>query len=145
MNPVQDSLEWLKFVDETNSTNTKASEKSCNWAAYYQENIVQELQIPCSSVILPLINECINSPAMVKHCMTVIQKVTHKVNPGQIRRITVDQPVYTLLKQIQWKFSNDFGEDSFITMVGGVHIEMAMLHILGLILLVPNLHGSVRY
>ena len=60
-NPVHDSLEWLKFVDETNSTNTKASEKSCNWAAYYQKNIVQNLQIPCSSVILPLINESINS------------------------------------------------------------------------------------
>ena len=41
VNPVHDSLEWLKFVDETNSTNTKASEKSCNWAAYHQKNIVQ--------------------------------------------------------------------------------------------------------
>ena len=56
VNLVHDSLEWLKFVDDTNSTNTKASEKSCNWAAYYQENMVQELQIPCSSVLLPLIS-----------------------------------------------------------------------------------------
>ena len=31
-NPVHDSLEWLKFVDETNSTDANASEKSCNWA-----------------------------------------------------------------------------------------------------------------
>ena len=98
MNPVHDSLEWLKFVDETNSTNTKASEKSCNWAAHYQENIVQELQITCSSVILPFINECINSPAMVKHCVTVIQKVAHKVNPGQIPIITADQPTLYLNK-----------------------------------------------
>ena len=30
VNLVHDSLEWLKFVDDTNSTNTKASEKSCN-------------------------------------------------------------------------------------------------------------------
>ena len=43
VNPVHDSLEWLEFVDDTNSTNAKASEKSCNWAAYYKEDIVQEL------------------------------------------------------------------------------------------------------
>ena len=57
MNPVHDSLQWLKFVDDTNSTNTKASEKLCNWGAHYQENILQELKIPCSSVLFPLINE----------------------------------------------------------------------------------------
>ena len=76
---------------------------------------------------------------MLKHCMTVIQKVVHKVNTAQIPIITGDQPVYALLKQIQWKFSNDFGEDAFIIMMGGLHIEMAMLNVLGLILLGPNL------
>ena len=137
VNPVHDSLEWLKFVNETNSTNTKASEKSCNWAVRYQENIVQELQIPCFSVILPLINESINFPAMIKHCMTVKQKVVYKVNPGQIPIITADEPVYALLKQILSKFSNDFGEDAFIIMMGRLHIEMVMLHVLGLMLLGP--------
>ena len=138
MNPAHDSLEWLEFLDDTNSTNAKASEKSFNWTAYYQENIVQELQIPCSSV-LPLINESINSFAMAKYCMTVIQKVVHKVNPGKILVMTADQPAYALLKQIQWKFSKDFGEDALIIMMGGLHIETAMLHVLGLILLRPNL------
>ena len=76
---------------------------------------------------------------MAKHCMTVIQKVIHKVNPGQIRIITAEQPVYVLLKQMQWKFPNAFGEDAFIIMMGGLHIEMAMLDFLGLILLGPNL------
>ena len=77
--------------------------------------------------------------------MTVTQTVVHKVNPGQILIITANQPVYALLKQIRWKFSNDFGEYAFIIMMGGFHIEMAMLHVLGLILLGPNLYGSVRY
>lgn len=97
VNHVHDGLEWLKFVDDTKSTNAKASKKSCNWAAHYQENIVQELQIICSSVLLPLINERINSPAMVKLCITVIQNVVHKVNLGQIPQTTSDQPVYSLL------------------------------------------------
>ena len=81
---------------------------------------------------------------MVKHCLTVTQNMVHKVNPGQIP-ITADQPVYALLKQIQWKLSNDFGEDAFIIMMGGLQIEMAMFHVLGLILLGSNLYGSVRY
>ena len=101
--------------------------------------IVQELQIPCSSVLLPLINESIDSTAMVKHCITVIQKVVHKANPGQISIITADQPVYALHKQIQWKFLHDFGEDTFIIMMGGLHIEMTMLHVLGLVFLGPKL------
>ena len=64
---------------------------------------------------------------MVKHCMTVIQQVVHKVNPGQIPAIIADQLVYVLLKQIQWKFSNDFVVDALIIMIGGLHIEIAML------------------
>ena len=30
---------------------------------------------------------------MVKHCMTVTQKVVYKVKPGQILIITADQPL----------------------------------------------------
>ena len=59
--------------------------------------------------------------------MTVIQQVVHKVNPGQIPAIIADQLVYVLLKQIQWKFSNDFVVDALIIMIGGLHIEIAML------------------
>ena len=86
-----------------------------------------------------LITEGINSSAMGKHCMTVIQKVVHKVNPRQFPIFTTNQPIYTLLKQMQCKFSNGFGEDAFIIMMGGLHIGMAMLQVLGLILLGTNL------
>ena len=41
---------------------------------------------------------------MVKYCMAVIQKVVHKVNSWQIPKITADQPVYALLKQIHENF-----------------------------------------
>ena len=77
--------------------------------------------------------------------MTVIQTVVHKVNPRQIPIITADQPVYALLRQIHWKSSNDFGEDAFLIMMGGLYIEIVILHILGLILSGTNLQRSVRY
>ena len=74
------------------------------------------------STLLPLINDNINSPAMAKHCVMVIQKVIKDINPGQSAVITTDQPVYL--------FPNAFGEDEFV-MMGGLHIEMAMLSFLG--------------
>ena len=69
--------------------------------------------------------------------MTVIQDVVHKVNSGQIP-IIISLPVYALLKQIERNFSNDLN-DAFIVMMGGLLIEMVMFHVLGLMLLGPNL------
>ena len=45
-----------------------------------------------------------------------------------------DQPVYTLLKHIQWKFSDHFGENAFAIMMDGFRFEIAMLHALVLLL-----------
>ena len=56
------------------------------------------------------------------------------INPSKVPAITADQPVYMLLKQIQWKYPNMFGEDSFAIMMDWLHLEMAMLAVLGLML-----------
>ena len=45
--------------------------------------------------------------------------------------ITVGQPLYTLAKQIQWSWPASHGEDKFVVMFGGLHIEMAALKVLG--------------
>ena len=45
--------------------------------------------------------------------------------------ITVDQPLYTLAKQIHWIWPVRHGEDQFMVMFGGLHIEMAALKALG--------------
>ena len=45
--------------------------------------------------------------------------------------ITVDQPLYTLAKQIQWSWPASHGDDQFAVMFGGLHIEMAALKALG--------------
>ena len=43
----------------------------------------------------------------------------------------MDQPLYTLAKQIQWSWPASHGEDQFVVMFGGLHIEMAALIALG--------------
>ena len=42
----------------------------------------------------------------------------------------MDQPLYAIAKQIQWTWSH-LGEESFVVMLGGLHIEMAVLNMLG--------------
>ena len=53
---------------------------------------------------------------------------------GQVPVLTCDQPLYTIAKQIQWSWPDIYGEDQFVVMFGGLHIEMASLKVLGDIL-----------
>ena len=41
------------------------------------------------------------------------------------------QPLYALAKQSQWERADDCGESSYVVMMGGLHIEMASLKIVG--------------
>ena len=35
----------------------------------------------------------------------------------------MDQPIYAIGKQIQWKWKEDLGEDKYVLMLGALHIE----------------------
>ena len=50
---------------------------------------------------------------------------------GQTPVLTFDQLLYALAKQIQWKWPEKYGEDKFVLMLGGLHIEMAALKTIG--------------
>ena len=49
---------------------------------------------------------------------------------GQTPVLTVNQPVYALAKKIQWAWHDVYGQRQFVEMMGGLHIEMAMLNVL---------------
>ena len=63
--------------------------------------------------------------------MHLIRKSTEKVNPGQILVIVLDQPLYTIAKKIQCHESQNFGEDEYVVLMGGLHIEMSFLGVIG--------------
>ena len=65
--------------------------------------------------------------AMIKHSFSVIKSAVDHLNPGQTPVITFDQPLYALAKQVQWKWPDEYGEDKYVVMFGGLHIEMAAL------------------
>ena len=63
--------------------------------------------------------------------MMVIKKSVEFINPGQTPVITADQPLFALLKQAQWTWPNQCGEDKFVIVLGGLHQEMAAYKVLG--------------
>ena len=81
--------------------------------------------------MLPLFRDTANSVAMILHSMNVVKNAVEILNPGQVPVIACDQPLYALAKQIQWSWPETHGENMFVVMFGGLHIEMAALKTLG--------------
>ena len=75
-----------------------------------------------------------HSPTMVKHGMNIIKQVTVRINPGQIPVTTVDLPIYSITQQQQqnqWTWPDEYGERKYVVLMGHLHIEMAMLVVIG--------------
>ena len=53
-------------------------------------------------------------------------------NPTQSPVVIVDQPLFVITKQIQWTWPREYGK--FVIVLGGLHIEMAVLKMIGNIL-----------
>ena len=54
-----------------------------------------------------------------------------ELNPGQVPVITVDQPLYAISKLMQWNWPANYEVENFVILLGGLHIEMAALKVLG--------------
>jgi hypothetical protein len=100
-----------------------------SWSAYHAD--IQSAVIPSAAInaLLPLFLESAHSVAMIKHSMTIVRAAIQHLNPGQVPVLAADQPLYALAKQIQWTWPSTFGEDQFVMMFGGLHIEMATLKV----------------
>ena len=68
---------------------------------------------------------------MIKHAMDILQRVTTYLHPGQIPVMACDCPIFAKAKFIQWTWPATYGEDVFLVMFGGLHLEMGMWNMLG--------------
>lgn len=123
--------EWLYHVRDLYKKNSLTTEDFISWAAFHATRQPQVPQDVAIGAMLPMFYENSHSVAMIKHGMKVVSKVVQFLNPGQVPVMTVDQPLYALAKQVQWCWPDNYGEDKFVIMLGGLHIEMAALRTLG--------------
>ena len=68
---------------------------------------------------------------MIRHAMDIIKLSVNHLNPGQVPVFALDQPLFAVGKEIQWNWSDLYGEKKFVVMFGGLHIEMAFLKVIG--------------
>ena len=112
-------------------------EKKVSWTAYHanlQPHTESSQARVTQTSLLPLFHDQAHSAAMTRHSMDVVKKAIEILNHGQVPVIAMDQPLYALAKHIQWNWNTSHGENQFVLMFGGLHIEMAALKALGTLL-----------
>ena len=88
----EEELSWVEAVNK--SYLLKSLENDITWAAY-QSSSIDSIVLPRAlTALMPLFREHANTPAMIHHAMVLIKKHTNFLNPGQVPRMTVDQPLY---------------------------------------------------
>lgn len=84
------------------------------WAAHHANLQPKQAVMPAITLLLPLFPDEAKSVAMICHSMDVIKKATEYLNPAQVPVIAVDQPLFTVAKQIQWNWPQSYGEQQFV-------------------------------
>jgi len=100
-----------------------------SWSEYHSSMQKAGVPPPAINTLLPSFLDSAHSVAMIKHSMEIVRAAVQHLNPGQVSVLALDQPLYALAKQIQWIWLTSLGEERFVLMLGGLHIEMAILKV----------------
>ena len=121
---------WLEHARRVIEDNT-GTDENISWSAFHASRQPQLARTISPTALLPLFLDSAHTVAMIRHSMDVVKNAVEHVNPGQTPVVTLDQPLFALAKQIQWKWPEKHGEDKMVVMFGGLHFEMAALKTLG--------------
>ena len=126
---VAEEYDWLNAVVNALKKGNLAKDEWVSWSAYHAS--IQTTEIPPAAInaLLPLFLKNAHSVAMIKHSMDIVKTSIQYLNPGQIPVLAAGQPLFALAKQIQWTWPTTHGEDQFVIMFRGLHIEMAVLKV----------------
>lgn len=130
-NALAKEYEWLEHVQRLIRKSELAKDDFLSWAAFHASVHQPSRDPPTAVALLPLFEESAHSVAMIKHSMDVVKATIQHLNPGQVPVLVMDQPLFAIAKTIQWNFPETHGEDCFLIMFGGLHIEIAAFRVLG--------------
>ena len=129
---LKEEFEWLHKVSLTETIDT--TEVDITWSSYHGAmKRSPDFQVSVTS-LLPLFREQAHSVATICHCLDKVKEVVSYFHPHQVSVIAADQPIFATAKQVQWHWPDKYGENKFIIMFGGLHIEMAALKSMGTLL-----------
>lgn len=94
--------------------------------------------------LMPLLPEPTHTAATIIHTMILLSP--QRLHPGETPVLTMDQPLFCIAKDIQWVWSDIFGEDKYIAVMGGeLHIALNMMKLLGNILIDRQFNFSLSF
>ena len=96
----EEEYRWLNSVKTALEKQTV--DDWISWSAYHADT--QRAIIPPAVIhaLLPLFIDSAHSVAMLRHSMDVTKAAVQYLNPGQVPVLTADQPLFAILKGIQW-------------------------------------------
>ena len=121
----------LENISEILSKEKLTVADTVSWAAYRASQVSPTSFQPANISLLPLFYENAHTATMILHAMNVVNSAVKHVNAPQVPVICFDQPLFALAKQIKWEMPQTHGENHFVIMFGGLHIEMALYKALG--------------
>ena len=127
---IEEEYLWLEHTRRLLEDNTGTYE-NISWSAFHASRQPPLPRTISPTALLPLFLDSAHTVAMIRHSMDVVKNAVEHVHPGQTPVVTLDQPLFALAKQIQWKWPEKYGEEKMVVMFGGLHIEMAALKTLG--------------
>ena len=100
------------------SEEAQSVDDSIGWAAFHANaQQPRDFDVTITS-LLPLFPDDSKSVAMICHSMDVVQRAVHLLNPGQVPVLTLDQPLFTIAKQIQWNWPDVYGAEKCVILLG---------------------------
>ncbi|MES9882214.1 MAG: hypothetical protein ABW185_15180 [Sedimenticola sp.] len=123
---------WLETCTRLLEKDALDDRDTLTWAGFNSSLQSNEVVKPRAEIgMLPIFPEKAPTASMVKHGLTVIKDAIEFLNPGQTPVAGGDQPIFALGKQVQWRWPDELGEDKYVLMMGGLHIEMAAQSMMG--------------
>ena len=106
---------WLVHVANALKQSASADGDVITWAGY-NSLLANDASLKPPAVIgvYPLFPDKAASASSMKHAMELTMQGTAFLNPGQTSVLGADQPLYAIIKLIQWQFPDTLGEESWL-------------------------------
>ena len=123
-------ITWLEQVFDSLQNYSTNDEATCNgWAAHHVSKKRGSKYPPRINTISPPITDKVATLNTEGYCMLENVKCTKIINPNQAPVNCCDEPVFTLTKELQFRFPKMF--QNYFPLFEGLHIEQSLLVVHG--------------
>ncbi|KAJ8396485.1 hypothetical protein AAFF_G00017910 [Aldrovandia affinis] len=118
---------WMAYVNSVLKQGTLSEGDVITWSGF-NSMLGSDVSVkpPAEIGVYPLFPDKAASASSMKHPMELTMQGTEFLNPGQTSVLSADQPLYAIIKLLQWQYPDTLGEDKLVAMMGALHIEDKM-------------------